>query len=323
MSNLGNIHSLLGSSRSASNGVLSSLGLASAQKGPDFAASLSLQLSRMQAQSLTSLLSISGDAGSDAFGFLSEGDGPGDLLSLLGASQDSPLNANGRNLALADPESGYRMMSLINRQDINYKAQYAELTEMQQGVYAMQGAGEKLQSLNPSQPDDAITSALQSFVSEYNNWVSRFDPTVQDGGILDGTQAAEFSLHTLERNIENVLNGAAYGFRGLSDLGLSVDPGSNLLSLDAAKLQQALAGNREGVVNTIQQFSSDFAESAKMLNAEKNLIPNRLVNLDRVIDFINENKASLQQEFGQGEAPKPPAYVAQALAAYNRISRGY
>lgn len=323
MSNLGNITSLLGSSRSASNGVLASLGMGSGQSRTDFASSLSQQLARMQAQSLSSLLGTSGDAGSDAFGFLSKSDGPDDLLSLLGASQNSPLNANGRNMALADPESGYRMMSIINRQDVNYKAQYAELTEMQQGVYAMQRAGEKLQSLDGGQDDGAIASALQSFVSEYNNWVSRFDPTVQDGGILDGTQAAEFSLHTLERNIENVLNGAAYGFRGLEDLGLSVDQRSNQLSLDSAKLQQALAGNREGVVNTIQQFSSDFAESAKMLNAEKNLIPNRLVNLDRVIDFINENKASLQQEFGQGEPAKPPAYVAQALDAYNRISRGY
>lgn len=35
---------------------------------------------------------------------------------------------------------------------------------------------------------------LQSFVTTYNDWISRFQDTIEPGGVLDGTQAAELSL---------------------------------------------------------------------------------------------------------------------------------
>ena len=137
--------------------------------------------------------------------------------------------------------------------------------------------------------------------------------------MLDGTQAAEISLYDLEQSVENIFNGAASGFRGMTALGFSIDPSSNLLSIDAAELDAALATNRRGVIDTVQQFSANFAKSAELLNSSNNFIPNRLDNLDRVIDYIAENKTSLQAEFGLGDAARPSAEVSKALAAYNRI----
>ncbi|MGB4467677.1 MAG: hypothetical protein WBI41_06480 [Azovibrio sp.] len=109
----------------------------------------------------------------------------------------------------------------------------------------------------------------------------------------------------------------------LAGLGPGIDPDRNLLSLDPARRQQALAANREEAVNTLQQFSKDFFESAKMPDAQNDLIPDRQVDLDRVMNFIAGNPASRQPASAQGDMARPPAYVAQALAAYTRMSRGF
>ena len=40
-----------------------------------------------------------------------------------------------------------------------------------------------------------------------------------------------------------------------------------------------------------------------------------------MIDYISDNKTSLQGEFGLGDAPRPSAIVARALAAYNLMAK--
>ncbi|MFT3847310.1 MAG: hypothetical protein QM739_01130 [Propionivibrio sp.] len=70
-------------------------------------------------------------------------------------------------------------------------------------------------------------------------------------------------------------------------------------------------------MNTVDEFSANFAKSAGLLTSAGNFIPNRLDNLDRVIDYISANKASLQAEFGLGNPAKISDTVAKALAAYN------
>jgi flagellar capping protein FliD len=168
--------------------------------------------------------------------------------------------------------------------------------------------------------DDAtIKAKLQDFADKYNAWIERFDPTVGTNGLLAGTQAAEISLYELEQSVENIFNGAASGFRGLNDLGFSIDPYSNLLSIDLAELDAALAKSKNGALDTVQQFAANFAKSAELLNSSNNFIPNRLNNLDRVIDYITDNKTSLQAEFGLGDAARPSAEVSKALAVYNKI----
>ena len=102
---------------------------------------------------------------------------------------------------------------------------------------------------------------------------------------------------------------------------MSIDQTTNLASLDTSKLDAALANNKNGVINTIQEFSANFAKSAGLLNSVNNFIPNRLANLDRVIDYIFDNKPALQAEFGLGDPARPSTPVAKALAAYNQIFR--
>jgi flagellar capping protein FliD len=210
------------------------------------------------------------------------------------------------------------MMSHINSLDATYKAQFSELSEMKKAVSEMKEAGRALgDTVDAASENTAIANQLQTFVTTYNEWVAEFEATVKGDGVLAGTQAAEISLYELRQSIENRFNGAMDGFSGLADLGLTIDPTTRLATLDASKLDAALAANKTGVVNTIDEFSENFAKSAGLLTSVSNFIPNRLANLDRVIDYISENKTSLHAEFGLGDPAKLSDKVAKALAAYN------
>lgn len=283
--------------------------------GTDFSSSLKLRLAELQANSVSSITSgaLGASSGSSTFDFLVGRDSAKTPATTLPG-----LSANGRNLSLFDPESAFAMMSRINSLDVTYKAQYSELSEMKAAVTEMKQAGQTLSDAVDSTSENAeITSQLQTFVSKYNEWVADFEATVQSDGVLAGTQAAEISLYELRQSIENRFNGAMDGFRGLSDLGLTIDPTTRLAMLDTSKLDSVLVSNKAGVVNTIDEFSANFAKSAGLLNSTSNFIPNRLANLDRVIDYISANKTSLQAEFGLGNPAKISDKVAKALAAYN------
>lgn len=229
----------------------------------------------------------------------------------------SGLATNGRNLSLFDPESGYRMMTTINNNDVAYKAQYSELSQMQTYLDKMQQAGQSLGGIDASTANDGIKAQLQQFTSQYNDWVQRFDGDMSKGGVLAGTQAAQVSRYELDQNVENTFYGAKNGVNGLADLGLTIDANSKLAVFDGAKLDAMLSSNKPGVVATIQEFSANFAKSASLLNAADNFIPEQLANLDRAIHYIDDNKTALQAEFGSGDTAKPNGQVAKALAAYN------
>jgi flagellar capping protein FliD len=209
-------------------------------------------------------------------------------------------------------------MSVINSKDVSHKAQFSELSEMKSYLAQMQDAGQSLGGIEMSASNEEITSRLQNFVGQYNGWVERFSPDMENGGLLADTQAAQVSRYELKQSIENIFNGARDGVHGLADLGVSIDPNSKLASLDTARLGSLLAGNRQGGIDALQEFSANFAKSASLLNSDGNFIPNQLNNLSRVIDYFAENKTSLQSEFGTGDPAKPSGQVARALAAYNQ-----
>ncbi|WP_300449721.1 flagellar filament capping protein FliD [Accumulibacter sp.] len=230
----------------------------------------------------------------------------------------SPL---GRNLRLNDPEAGYRMMSTINRRDVTYRAQFAELSALQAGVASLQPLGQMLAEVKAGDSAVDLKAKLQEFVGRYNEWIARFDETVKPGGLLAGTRAAEVSLYELEQSIENPFNGAMRGVHGLRDLGITIDETSNRARFDTAVFDSALARSRPAVLETIGEFGANFARSAQLLNESDNFIPRQLNNLDGVIDYFADHRPALQAEFGCGDPVQPTAKVAQALAAYERLSR--
>lgn len=243
-----------------------------------------------------------------------------DLLAsfMQGSSAKQSVMCAGRNMSLFDPESAYRMMTTINNREVLYKAQLSELRQMKTSVARMQDAGQCLGSLAASDASDRIRSRVQDFVAQYNDWVQRFEPDMQRGGLLANTQAAQVSRFELEQSVRNIFNGALDGFHGLGDLGISVDTDTRLIALDLDRLDAALAGNKQGAVNALREFSANFAQSANLLNADNNFIPRQLDNLDRAIHYIGDNMAALREEFGTGDAARPAGQVARALAEYNQ-----
>lgn len=288
--------------------------------------SFALQMAQFQSQQLGSLMDAafggnSVNAGTRLAALQGAQTAAADPLSVLsGISQANGLTAVGRISALRDPQSAYNMMSLINNQDANFKAQYSELSQMKSALSAMQQAGQSLSGINASTSNDSIKSQLQAFASQYNAWVQQFDADMKEGGVLANTRAAEVSRFELRQNIESVFNGAQYGVRGLYDLGLTLNPTTKLASLDSTKLDSVLASNKQGALAAVQDFSANFVKSAALLNTPGNFISNQLNNLSRAIAYIANNKSSLQAEFGTGDPAKPSEQVAKALAAYNQIT---
>ncbi|WP_306602914.1 flagellar filament capping protein FliD [Azonexus sp.] len=284
-------------------------------EGADFLSSLKLRMADFKSQSIDTL--ISSAMQSDI------GQGASRLAALFGNppspsnAASAPLSTSGRNTSLFDPESAYRMMSVINTREVTYKAELSEMKDMKSYLQRMQQEGIKLGEIDETSTPEAIRSSLQAFADAYNGWIDRFDENLEDGGLLAGTHAATASQWELEKSVENFFNGAMDGVRGMGDLGLSIDPHTNMASLDTKRLDTLMSSNKKGVSNAIREFSANFAKSAELLNSDGNFIPNRLSNLDRVIDYIDRNKTSLQAEFGLGDPAKPNALVAKALAAYN------
>lgn len=267
------------------------------------ASALQLEIASFRGQTLASLIDTLGE------------DGTADFAGILG-TKTADL-AGGRNLALKDPESAYKMMSRINGFEVSFKAQYAELAALGKEVEHMEAVGAALgDDIDASTANADIVAKLQAFVDEYNAWEDRFDHTVEEGGVLDNVQAAEVALWELQESIKSIFNGAAEGVNGLGALGIEIDPVSKQAVLDVGRLESMLASNKEGVVSAIDQFSANFAKSADLLNAEGNFIPNALDNRERAIDYIASNRASLQEEFGSGDAARPTGDIAKALAAY-------
>ncbi|UCV03585.1 hypothetical protein [Dechloromonas denitrificans] len=280
--------------------------------GGDFLASLQSCLADFMSQTMSTLMS-SAASGAGA-------PGASDLAALLGnGSASNGLSASGRNTLLFDPESAYRMMTAINTKDVTYKAELSEMSDMKSYLTTLQQEAANLATIDSTTGNAEIEQRLQAFADAYNGWINRFDDDLEAGGLLAGTQAATVSQWELEQSVENFFNGAKDGLHGMGDLGLTIDPVTNLASLDSKRLNAVMASNKTGVISTIDEFSANFAKSAELLNSPGNFIPNRLDNLTRVIDYIDDHKAALQAEFGLGDVARPTGQVAKALASYNAI----
>lgn len=266
-------------------------------------------ISAIKAQLLTSTTSLSGKNNGIWDNLFSALVSPSDPLSpqvnlLSQVSHIKGLSATGRNMALADPESAYKMMSIINNVEVVSKVQYSELTQMKSSVSQLQQACQPL-----IEGQDNVKLKVLGFVGEYNNWIRRYSADLKQGGILAGTQAAEVSQYELEQSMKSRFFGAGDGISGMEGLGILIDPVTHLAAMDSAQFDSQLSSNRQGVMNTVHEFGANFAKSASLLVSEGNFFSKQLDNLDRGIRYISDNKAALQQEFGMGDAARPNAHA--------------
>ena len=120
--------------------------------------------------------------------------------------------------------------------------------------------------LNVSNDGSSVQSAVQDFVSAYNDLTSTlssltaYDPSTQKGGILVG----DSSVRTIQTQLRSVLNTHITGLNGsysyLSDIGVSFQL-DGTLSLDTSKLQTALNTNPNdiaGLFSTLGKASDSL-----------------------------------------------------------------
>ena len=288
------------------------------------AESLSLTMASFQTQALGSLTDSTANTNSsfaDIFSQLqAESTNSSSAQNQSAIDSIGNVSSAGLDSALSALESGSTLMSKISSLDATYKTQYSELSQMESNLSQLQTAAQQLGTLTGSAGNDNIKTQLQDFAQQYNTWVQRFNPDVQQGGVLANTQAANVSLYELKQSVTNPFIGAMDGFSGLASMGITIDANSGQMSVDTAQLDSALASNKQGVVNALGDFSANFAKSANLLASSGNFVQDQLDNLGSAIAYIDGNASALQNEFAGGSTANPAGSLAQAMAAYKNTS---
>lgn len=214
------------------------------------------------------------------------------------------------------------MVTVLNRVEVTFKAQYAELGEMRKSLVHEQEAAHRLSELSLATTNAELKYALDDFIAIYNAGVRRFDPSVDKGGILEGSWEAARARFATERDIGYILNGSATGLKGgLAALGINTDPATKLASVDHTRLDSALATNKDTVVGALASFAAMFSATVDCLNAAEHAQVRQMANLDRAVHWIDDNRASVQREFGPGAAATPNEAFAKAAALYDSMAR--
>jgi flagellar hook-associated protein 2 len=116
---------------------------------------------------------------------------------------------------------------------------------------------------------DQITSALQTFVSDYNAF--RDDVIAQQATNPDGTASStavlfgDGTMREIMTQVEQVLGTAVNGFT-MSDIGLSFNPDNNELSLNAGTLSTALTTNLSGVIALLSAQTTTSSSQLSVAN---------------------------------------------------------
>ncbi len=251
----------------------------------------------------------------------------GSLMDQFGQSLRTPELPTSTTPTALDAAGGFsrpgqNMVTVLNRVEVTFKAQFSELGEMRHSLVAEQAAAKRLGKLTADSTTADIKAEIAHFVDTYNAGVNRFAPAVDKGGILEGSWEAQRARFATRRDIDYVLNGAEKGIKGdLAKLGITTDPKTGLASVDHVKLDGALAADQRLVVGAVTAFAGTFDTTVDFLNAKGHSQQRQMSNLDRAVNWIDDNRASVQKEFGPGAAATPNEAFAKAAANYDRMAK--
>lgn len=113
-------------------------------------------------------------------------------------------------------------------------------------------------SITVGYDDEAIVASVKEFVTEYNNMIdtvgkyTTYDASTRTAGLLFGDPLVTGLLSQMRAAIFNTVAGAPAGYASLSMVGITTGTGATFsrdgtLTLDEAKLREALKADREGV----------------------------------------------------------------------------
>lgn len=284
-------------------------------------ANLSLSIQQIKAQTLQSLISF--DSSSDASGLFASVPGTSDIFDKYFAAAKNTVSEtsdvpSGLDATQPFSQPGQNVVTVINRVDVSFKAQFSALSELKSTLALEQESADKLATIDAHTSNAEFKSKLMDFVATYNSGVRHIASEVAQGGVLEGSQEARRAQFATQRDIANPLIGAD---GGMSALGVSIDPRTGLASVNEAQLDAVLARDTDADVRTIVDFATTFSQTTTSLNSKGNQQDNQMNNLDRAIHWIADNRVEVQQEFGPGLLARPNAAFAKAAAAYALIAK--
>ncbi len=217
---------------------------------------------------------------------------------------------------------GQNMITVLNRVEVSFKAQYSELDQLTQRLKQEQGVARKLTAFDANSSNADIKAALNEFIASYNDGVKRFAPEVAQGGILEGSWEAQRARFATEREISYLLTGSSVGVKGgLASMGITTDKKTGLASIDESMLDAALAKDKGKAVFAITDFGKNFDAMVDSLTAADHSQLRQMDNLDRAVHWIMANRDDVQKEFGPGAAATPNEAFARAAARYDQIAK--
>jgi hypothetical protein len=241
--------------------------------------------------------------------------------SLRGGELPTSTTPSALDAAGGFSRPGQNMVTVLNRVEVTFKAQFSELGEMRHSLVSEQQAARRLSALGADSSSADIKAELAHFVDTYNAGVNRFAPAVDKGGILEGSWEAARARFATQRDISYVLNGSEAGIKGdLAKLGITTNAKTGLASIDSATLDRALSQDKGHVLASVTAFANTFVTTVDYLNAKDHSQQRQMANLDRAVHWIGEHKAEVQKEFGPGAAATPNEAFAKAASLYDAMA---
>lgn len=175
------------------------------------------------------------------------------------------------------------------------------LTQLRARLAELGTTSQALASVDTGRGDGELRAALQDFVARYNDWDATFDPYFEPGALLDDNQAGEVARYSLRREVGSLFHGAGNGgfAQGLTDMGVRIGADGQL-SVDPTAFDAALAADRQGAVQTLNNMARAFGEAATVLAADGHLLDRRIDNAERAVAWAADNQAGVEAEFGPG-----------------------
>lgn len=141
-------------------------------------------------------------------------------------------------------------------------------------TFAFTDATTSAATVSISQDSTAISDRVQDFVDKYNefkeivNEVTEYDPDTQEGGSLLGNA----SLALVDRQIKNIFGSVVTGLdsasvRSLTELGVSTDKDTGLMSFNSSTFKTVLANAEENVAALLGESGSTTDSQVTYINA--------------------------------------------------------
>lgn len=234
----------------------------------------------------------------------------------------------------------------ININGVDITSQTNTIEDVIEGVTLTLNTADPAKTINlsVSRDDSAASKAITNFVNAYNalqgtvRSLTSFNTESQKGSVLTGDAMAR----RVQEQVRGILNVSSSdgNIRSLSDLGIEFNYQNGELTLDNAKLSEALKNNLGDATNFLQgtggvtermaQITGDLLGSNGPINSATNGATNTINELKRQYEVtsqrIDERMATYQKQFAAldsmiAQMNSVSSYLTTQLAGLESLSR--